>query len=291
MEKSSYKKKCINHKDISPNFYCFDDKNFLCDSCFKEHKKHNIEVISEIKKYEGIYNNLKHNKSLQANFEEIKTNLKEIKNDLEQLITKIQSIISSLSHLGTSILDKNIFNLSYKEYESIDQYSIIMTTIKDINKKVSDLFKKRNTSYKNLREINKEVNIIEHSKDHQTFNLNVMLGKKKECFSLFLGSNNQYAIFDLKHKLYLKEILISVKQKYKCVLKNFVVYIMNDKGDWKVVNSYCCKDNNYEVEMQNFSVEKEAQFVKINFIDTYPHPDEADSMLIKKLSFLVADID
>jgi flagellar biosynthesis chaperone FliJ len=233
---------------------------------------------------------LKQNQSLQANFEEIKTNLKEIQNEIEQLITKINSIISSLSNLDSSTLNKNIFNLSYKEYENIGQYSIIMEEIKDINKKVSDLFKKRNSSYKNLREINKEVNIIEHSKDHQTFNLNVMLGKKKECFSLFLGSTNQYAIFDLKQKFFLKEILISVKQKYKCVLKNFVVYIMNDKGDWEQVESFCCKDNNYEVEMQNFSVERETQFVKINFIDTYPHPDEADSMLIKKLSFLVADI-
>jgi len=290
MEKTANKKNCINHTEITPNFYCFDDKNFLCDSCFKEHKKHNIEVISEIKKHERIYNNLKHNKSLQANFEEIKTNLKEIKNDLEQLITKIHSITSSLSHLGTSNFDKNIFNLSYKEYESIEQYSTIMESIKDINKKVCDLLRKRNNSYKNIREINKEVNIIEHSKDHQTFNLNVMLGKKKECFSLFLGSTNQYAIFDLKQKLYLKEILISVKQKYKCVLKNFVVNIMNDKGKWEEVDSYCCKDNNYEVEMQNFSVDRETQFVKINFIDTYPHPDEANSMLIKKLSFLVADI-
>ena len=61
MEKNSNKKICINHKDISPNFYCFDDKKFLCNSCFKEHKKHNIEVISEIQNYEGIYNNLKHN--------------------------------------------------------------------------------------------------------------------------------------------------------------------------------------------------------------------------------------
>jgi len=291
MEKNTNKKKCINHKDISPNFYCFDDKIFLCDSCFKEHKKHNIEVISEIKKYEEIYRNLKQNKSLQANFDEIKTNLKEIKNELEQIISKIHHIVSSLSNIGSSTLGKNIFNLTYKEYENIEQYSQIMKSIKDINKKVNDLFKRRDNSYKNLREINKEVNIIEHSKDHQTFNLNVMLGKKKECFSLFLGSTNQYAIFDLKQKFYLKEILISVKQKYKCVLKNFVVYIKNDKGEWEEVEKYCCKDNNYEQEIQNFSVDREAQFVKINFIDTYPHPNEADSLLIKKLSFLVADID
>ena len=88
----------------------------------------------------------------------------------------------------------------------------------------------------------------------------------------------------------MKEILISVKQKYKCVLKNFEVYIKNKKDKWEKVDRFCCKDNSFEDEFQNFPIEKETQFVKINFIDTWPHPGESDTMLIKKLSFIVADI-
>ena len=144
--------------------------------------------------------------------------------------------------------------------------------------------------YKNFYEINKEVDIIEHSKEHKTFNLKGMLGKNKECFSLFEGTKNNYAIFNLNNYYYLKDILISVKQKYKCVLKNFEVSIKNKKDKWEIIDTFCCKDNNYEEEIQSFPIEKETQFVKIKFIDTWPHPGESDTMLIKKLSFIVADI-
>ena len=155
---------------------------------------------------------------------------------------------------------------------------------------MSELTTNKKNLHKKFYEIDKEVDIIEHSKEHKTFNLNGMLGKNKEGFSLFDGTKNNYAVFNLNNYYYLKEILISVKQKYKCVLKNFEVYIKNKKDKWEKVDRFCCKDNSFEDEIQNFPIEKETQFVKINFIDTWPHPGESDTMLIKKLSFIVADI-
>ena len=285
-----YEEKCINHQDKNSNFYCFDEKVFLCDTCFKDHKKHNIEVKSEIKKNDTIYRQITPKNSISENLKEIKNKLTEIKVELEKKLTKINTLISSLNNSNVSVWDTPIYKLNYSEYESIDIYCSIIESLKNFVKKISELTSNKNSIYKKFYEIDKEVDIIEHSKEHKTFNLNGMLGKNKEGFSLFEGSKNNYAIFNLNNFYYLKEILISVKQKYKCVLKNFEVFIRNKSNKWEKIGNFACMDNNYEEEIQSFPIEKETRFVKIHFIDTWPHPGESDTMLIKKLSFIVADV-
>ena len=285
-----YEEKCINHQDKNSNFYCFNEKVFLCDTCFKDHKKHNIEVKSEIKKNDTIYRQITPKNSISENLNEIKNKLTEIKVELEKKLTKINTLISSLNNSNVSVWDTPIYKLNYSEYESIDIYCSIIESLKDFVKKISELTSNKNSIYKKFYEIDKEVDIIEHSKEHKTFNLNGMLGKNKEGFSLFEGSKNNYAIFNLNNFYYLKEILISVKQKYKCVLKNFEVFIRNKSNKWEKIGNFACMDNNYEEEIQSFPIEKKTRFVKIHFIDTWPHPGESDTMLIKKLSFIVADI-
>ena len=285
-----YEAKCINHQEKNSNFYCFDEKVFLCDTCFKDHKKHNIEVKSEIKKNDTIYRQITPKNSISENLKEIKNKLTEIKVELEKKLTKINTLISSLNNSNVSVWDTPIYKLNYSEYESIDIYCSIIESLKDFVKKISELTSNKNSIYKKFYEIDKEVDIIEHSKEHKTFNLNGMLGKNKEGFSLFEGSKNNYAIFNLNNFYYLKEIIISVKQKYKCVLKNFEVFIRNKSNKWEKIGNFECMDNNYEEEIQRFPIEKETRFVKIHFIDTWPHPGESDTMLIKKLSFIVADI-
>ena len=283
--------KCFNHHDKVSNFFCFDEKVLLCDSCFKDHRKHNIEVKSELKKNEKLYKTLTKKTSITENLKSMKNKLINIKSDIEKKLVKINSLLSSLNGINLSPNKKPIYQLNYSEYESIELYCSIYDSMKDLIKKVNDLTNdNKNENYKYFYEINKEVDIIEHSKENKTFNLNSMLGKNKEYFSLFEGTKNNYAIFNLNNFYYLKEILISVKQKYKCVLKNFEVYIKNKKEKWEKVDSFCCKNNIYNEEMQSFPIEKETQYVKINFIDTWPHPGESDSMLIKKMSFIVADV-
>ena len=285
-----YEAKCINHQEKNSNFYCFDEKVFLCDTCFKDHKKHNIEVKSEIKKNDTIYRQITPKNSISENLKEIKNKLTEIKVELEKKLTKINTLISSLNNSNVSVWDTPIYKLNYSEYESIDIYCSIIESLKNFVKKISELTSNKNSIYKKFYEIDKEVDIIEHSKEHKTFNLNGMLGKNKEGFSLFEGSKNNYAIFNLNNFYYLKEILISVKQKYKCVLKNFEVFIRNKSNKWEKIGNFACMDNNYEEEIQRFPIEKETRFVKIHFIDTWPHPGESDTMLIKKLSFIVAEV-
>jgi hypothetical protein len=282
--------KCVNHQDKNSNFFCFDEKVLLCDSCFKEHRKHNIEVKSELKKNDTIFRSITRKNSLTENLKEMKKTLAELKTDIDKKLDKINTLVNSLSNTKISSWGTPIYKLSYTEYESIELYCSIIESLKDLIKKVSEFTINKKTIYKNFYEINKEVDIIEHSKEHKTFNLNGMLGKNKESFSLFEGTKNNFAVFNLNNYYYLKEILISVKQKYKCVLKNFEVYIKNKKDKWEKIDRFCCKDNSFEDEIQNFPIEKETQFVKINFIDTWPHPGESDTMLIKKLSFIVADI-
>ena len=282
--------KCVNHQDKNSNFFCFDEKVLLCDSCFKEHRKHNIEVKSELKKNDTLFRSITQKNSLTENLKEMKKTLVELKADIDKKLDKINTLVNSLSNTKISSWGTPIYKLSYTEYESIELYCSIIESLKELIKKVSEFTINKKTIYKNFYEINKEVDIIEHSKEHKTFNLNGMLGKNKESFSLFEGTKNNFAVFNLNNYYYLKEILISVKQKYKCVLKNFEVYIKNKKDKWEKVDRFCCKDNSFEDEFQNFPIEKETQFVKINFIDTWPHPGESDTMLIKKLSFIVADI-
>ena len=48
MEAPIEQRKCDNHKEINIAFYCFDDNAYLCSKCFKEHKKHNIEIIDDL---------------------------------------------------------------------------------------------------------------------------------------------------------------------------------------------------------------------------------------------------
>ena len=282
--------KCVNHQDKNSNFFCFDEKVLLCDSCFKEHRKHNIEVKSELKKNDTLFRSITQKNSLTENLKEIKKTLVELKTDIDKKLDKINTLVNSLSNTKMSSWGTPIYKLSYTEYESIELYCSIIESLKDLIKKVSEFTVNKKTIYKNFYEINKEVDIIEHSKEHKTFNLNGMLGKNKESFSLFEGTKNNFAVFNLNNYYYLKEILISVKQKYKCVVKNFEVYIKNKKDKWEKIDRFCCKDNSFEDEIQIFPIEKETQFVKINFIDTWPHPGESDTMLIKKLSFIVADI-
>ena len=282
--------KCVNHQDKNSNFFCFDEKVLLCDSCFKEHRKHNIEVKSELKKNDTLFRSITRKNSLTENLKEMKKTLAELKTDIDIKLDKINTLVNSLSNTKISSWGTPIYKLSYTEYESIELYCSIIESLKDLIKKVSEFTINKKTIYKNFYEINKEVDITEHSKEHKTFNLNGMLGKNKESFSLFEGTKNNFAVFNLNNYYYLKEILISVKQKYKCVVKNFEVYIKNKKDKWEKIDRFCCKDNSFEDEIQNFPIEKETQFVKINFIDTWPHPGESDTMLIKKMSFIVADI-
>ena len=290
-------KQCYQHKEINPNFYCFDDKKFLCDPCFKEHRKHNLEVISEIEKNEMIYQKIKQNNSMVVPLEEIQKILNELKNDIEQKLNKINNMILSLRKFDLSLASNGIYSLNFQEYESLEEYIKLIKSVNELENKFIELKKyKIKNEYINFIKINKEINIIENSNVDMSLNLEIMIGEKSKK-SLFACTNNSYiknlnnhfAIFDLKKNLYLKEILISVEKNYGCILKNFKVSTKNKNGFWEEVNSFIYKDNKNEEDIQQFQIKRETQFVKIDFIDVWENDGE-NFILIRKLSFRVADI-
>ena len=66
---------CVNHQNNKFLFYCFDDKSYLCEECFREHKSHNVEIKEDIKKVLDFIKIL--NKS---DSNDIKKNMKILKN-------------------------------------------------------------------------------------------------------------------------------------------------------------------------------------------------------------------
>ena len=241
----------------------------------------NEEIIKESEKLPfKIKNNLEKCKVINKEFDENKLVLfinECIK--IEKIINQINIINENIKKSKKSANKEIILNIDEREIKGF------MENIKKFGKI------QRKKEYINFREINKEVNIIEHSKFPRGNELDIMIGKKNGNYSLFKTQNdNHYAIFDLNKKLYLKEILISVKQSFGCVLKNFKVSIKDEEGNWEEINSFCCQDNNCQIDMQKFPIGKETQFVKINFIDAYSK-DGGDYILIRRLSFNVGDID
>ena len=281
---------CYQHKGRNSHFYCFDDKKFICDNCFKEHRSHNLEVISEIEKIEMIYNNLNGNNTMANSLQEIRQVLYELNDNIEQKLKTIDYMLSFLRNSAPSPNFKSIYILNYREYENLGKYLKLIESLNKLGNKLAKLEKyKIKNEYINFREINKEVNIIENKNVNMNLSFDIMPGEKSDIQPLNEVPNNHFSIFDLKKILYLKEILISVKQNNCCVLKNFKVSIKNNDGIWEEVNSFIYDNNKNEEDIQQFSIEKETQFVRIDFTDAWSN-DGGNCILIKKLSFEVADI-
>ena len=249
-------KKCDEHKNENFNFYCFDDKKFLCDKCFKNHRKLNIEVKSELEIFDNLYKSLNKEKQIKDKLEELKSILNEVKEKIEkQNFPKVISLLESFNNSNFK-KESSIFDLTFKEYENIEEYVKVFDSIKDINTKINKSLILGRIS-KDLKIINKEVNIVSHSKVYEdnNFNLDVMLNKKDGSYSLFDGKTNHFAIFDFNKKLYVNNVLVSVKQNYSCVLKNFKISFKNKEGIWELISSYICQNENYEKDMQSFLVD------------------------------------
>ena len=238
-----------------------------------------------IKQYEKLPNKIKLSLERSKDINKNENKLNSLINDcikIENIINDINKLDKDVKNSNKIVENKIVFNLNEKD---------ISKSIENI-KKLGNIVDKDMKKYINFREINKEVKINEHSKVYPGFDLDIMMERKNDQnYSLFQGQNgNHFTIFDLNKKLYLKEILISVKQSAgECVLKHFKVSIKDDEGNWVEVKEFCCQDNKYQIDMQRFSIEKEAQFIKIDFIDAWSRSG-GDYILIRRLKFNVADI-
>ena len=116
-----------------------------------------------------------------------------------------------------------------------------------------------------------------------------MLSKKSnEEYSLFDGANNHFIIIDLGEFFFLKNIKISV-DNFDCSLKNFRVFIKNEIGKWEDAGYFMCAQYGINPNLQEFNINKETQFVKIEFIDNWGI-QSGNFILIKVLCFELGDI-
>ena len=154
----------------------------------------------------------------------------------------------------------------------------------DLNKEI-----KSQHIYTNFRIINQSVKVLEHSKEYPTHPLDIMLGKKSNVeYSLFDGNSNHFIVVDLGEFVFLKNIKISV-DNFDCSLKNFKVQTKNEIGKWEDVGNFVCAQYNINPNLQEFTINKETQFVKIEFIDNWG-VQNGNFILIKVLCFEIGDI-
>ena len=102
-------KKCDKHKTQNFSFYCFDDQSFLCSKCFKEHKKHNIEIIDDLREKSLLFKSLnKSNTSLNEYYIKVKKVLENVKTNLEESLSIINNKIEELKQSAPPGEGKNI---------------------------------------------------------------------------------------------------------------------------------------------------------------------------------------
>ena len=111
MELSIGDKSCSHHKNIIYSFYCFDDKEFLCSKCFKDHKKHNIEIIDDLKEKSLFIKSLaKTGQSLIEFYSKIKKVLESVKQEIEESLLTINNKLDDLKQSAPPGDFKNIFS-------------------------------------------------------------------------------------------------------------------------------------------------------------------------------------
>ena len=292
MDLSIGDKTCSIHKNTIFSFYCFDDKEFLCSKCFKDHKKHNIEIIDDLKEKSLFLKSLnKTGQSLTEFYIKMKKVLEDVKQEIEDSLSTINNKIDELRQSAPPGEGKDIFHLNFIEYEKISIIKEILKKTQKLGDQLLDLNKeiKSQHIYTNFRIINQSVKVLEHSKEYPTHPLDIMLGKKSNVeYSLFDGNSNHFIVVDLGEFVFLKNIKISV-DNFDCSLKNFKVQTKNEIGKWEDVGNFVCAQYNINPNLQEFIINKETQFVKIEFIDNWGFQN-GNFILIKVLCFEIGDI-
>ena len=285
-------KKCDNHKEVNIAFYCFDDNSFLCSKCFKEHKKHNIEIIDDLKEKDKIYKSLI---SSKLNFTDYYIKIKQILEKLQQNIQKVLQFISTkLDDLKNSAPPselKSIFSLSYSEYEHIGHITELNSKIKSMLSKLDEANKilKKQKEYVNFRAISKEIKIVEKSKTLPEFPIDIIFDKdNRQEYTLFDGAKDHFMILDFGKLYFLKNIQIGITQ-HDCSLKEFYLFIKNKNGEWENTGKYVCNPYKDKLGLQVFNVGREAQVIKMELLNTWG-TNSGNYILIKKIFFVIADI-
>ena len=285
-------KKCDNHKEINIAFYCFDDNSSLCSKCFKEHKKHNIEIIDDLKEKDKVYKSLIASKLNFADYYiKVKTILEKLEQNIQSTIKFISKRLDDLKNSAPPGELKSIFSLSFTEYEHIGHITELNSKIKSMGQKLDEASKilKRQKEYINFRAINKEVQIIDKSKTLPDFPIDIIFEKDNSReYTLFEGAKEHFMILDFGKVYFLKNIQIGITA-HDCSLKEFFIWIKNSNDKWENTGKYICKPFNDKSGLQVFNIGREAQIIKMELLNTWG-TKSGNYILIKKIFFEIADI-
>lgn len=289
---------CVNHKDSKFLFYCFDDKSYLCEKCFREHKSHNVEIREDIKKVSDYIKYLRKtdSKIIKKSYEDIEKNLKDLKDKIEQILLEIKKLTVTMKDFEKNKTPDDFENIKHEEFESLlncinirsKAFNIVNSSLPFLNKITKNLI-----IHSNLKYINKEVSIVSNSQIYDNFSVDILLGKSNSYpYTLFdLSQNkNHFLIVDLNQNYYLNSIRIQVTTN-DCCLKNFTVNIKetNDENEnWVKVGDFIRKREDQNDQYQSFEIGHYCRQIKFLFIDPWGTKD-GNYILIKRIDFEVGE--
>ena len=284
---------CINHKNSQFLFYCFDDKSYLCEECFRDHKSHHVEIKADIKKVSVFVELLKksNSKNIKIIYENIEKQLKDLKDEIDKILSEIKKISELFKDNEEIPTPDDISKIKYENFENLLNCINIKSKVVDISKNSITTLNKIKNNLQNMKYINKEVSIINYSKIHDNFSVDIMLGKSNaKEYTLFSTSQNHFLIVDLNNNYYLNSIRIQVTT-HDCSLKNFAVYIKEtnkDNEDWLKISDFIRKRENQNDQYESFNIGHYCRQVKFNFIDTWG-TSSGNYILIKRIDFEVGE--
>ena len=289
---------CVNHKNSKFLFYCFDDKSYLCEKCFREHKSHNIEIKEDIQKvldYIKILNK-SDPKDINKKYEGIEKNLKDLKEKIEQILLEIRNLSEKIIDFSKYKTPDDFTNINHEDFENLlncvntksKAINIVNNSISFLNKITKEFV----DIPSNFKYINKEVSVLNNSKVYSNFTVDILLGKSNvNPYTLFDKNQNHFLILDLNKEYYLRSIRIQVT-KDDCSLKNFVVYVKdkndNEDENWVKINDFIRKRENQNDQFQSFEIGCYCKLIKFIFVDTWGTYN-GNYILIKRIDFEVGE--
>ena len=290
---------CINHKDSKFLFYCFDDKSYLCEECYREHKLHKVEIKTDIKKVSDFIELLKksESKNISKMYEDIERGLKELKDKIEQILLEVGKISEKMKCNKEMKIPNDISNIKYEEFENLINCINIKSKVINISKNslafLNKIINQLNESVipSNFKYINKEASVVNSSKIHGNYNTDILLGKSTvNSYTLFEQAKDHFLIIDLNKNYYLKSLRIQVTSN-DCTLKNFTVYVKettNENDNWIKINDFIRKKEDQDNQYQSFDIGHFCRQVKFILVDTWG-TSNGNYILINKIDFEVGE--
>lgn len=295
MEKAQNTKLCKTHQ-IPYLFYCFDDKEFLCDLCFKSHKHHNIEIKADIMQKELSFNYLKSNDSttILDQYAISKENLINARSLIDKEIENISNVILILQSqdvLSVKSMNSSIFDLTYEEYNKIENIADKQSNINQISKEIQAILqtivKKNNiisnSQFANFQWLQSTVSIKEASTFHAGFPPEIILGNHSGDYYLSEGNKNHMIIFDLGSYYYVKEFKISVAN-YECSLQHFTVCVSEDNMIYGEKKAFVCPRFSTNIPWNVFQLNECGRYLRFDLIDNWG-PGGGLYILINRIMF------